>query len=165
MKAKIDTAFGVNTCHQDINCFKFGIIDDSDSDPCRITYDGIQHFLVKNSQEDCVNFLATDKCLYKGSPDERCDFIIFNNKCFCFGEIKRTDNRGKSKFISKSIAQLETTIQDFLKNIDFKDYILEAYIAFLDKKPVPSSTNFQNAKLLFWEEYQVSLFDENEKHF
>ena len=98
---------------------------------------------------------------------ERCDFAVFDNKTFCFIEIKETARR-KSENSKKARSQLLRTIQEFIKLIDFGSIRLEAYVVVgLDFSEVKPASKAQDlATTLEFMEFGVTLFhDGNEKKF
>ena len=98
---------------------------------------------------------------------KRCDCAVFDNKTFCFIEIKETNQR-KSENSRKAREQLLTTIKEFKDKIDFSDKRLEAYVVVgLDfKKISPASKSQDLLSTLQFERLGVTLFhDGNEKKF
>jgi hypothetical protein len=137
-----------------------------DKKPCIVTIstDDTWHFTVINKNVSIpVTFLAVDKCLFQDNIS-CCDFIVFNQKEFCFIEINDTESRRSPRY-AKSTGQLEKTIISFAP-VNFTGYVLEAFISFRNKPVRPTaSTTFQNASIRFWDKYQVNLYDTNEKVF
>ena len=172
MKQFIEKAFPQiiqNTCLEIITDTQFSIYD-SESGRCLIQKenDGIIHFTVKNPNKKDIGFLAIDKCIFMDNDNiERCDFAVFDNKTFCFIEIKETARR-KSENSKKARSQLLTTIQEFIKKIDFSNMRLEAYVVVgLDFSEVKPASKAQDlVTTLEFMEYKVTLFhDGNEKKF
>ena len=172
MKQLIEKAFPQiieNTCLEILTDTKFSIYD-SESGRCFIQKEneGIIHFTVKNPNKKDIGFLAIDKCTFMDYDNiERCDFAVFDNKTFCFIEIKETARR-KSENSKKARSQLLTTIQEFIKLIDFGSIRLEAYVVVgLDFSEVKPASKAQDlATTLEFMEFGVTLFhDGNEKKF
>ena len=172
MKQLIEKAFPQiieNTCLEILTDTKFSIYD-SESGRCFIQKEneGIIHFTVKNPNKKDIGFLAIDKCTFMDYDNiERCDFAVFDNKTFCFIEIKETARR-KSENSKKARSQLLTTIQEFIKLIDFGSIRLEAYVVVgLDFSEVKPASKAQDlATTLVFMEFGVTLFhDGNEKKF
>ena len=158
-----------NTCLEILTDFEFSIYD-SEIGRCFIQkeVDEIIHFTVKNPNHKEIGFLAIDKCIFMDSDKiKRCDFAVFDNKTFCFVEIKETNQR-KSENSRKAREQLLITIDEFKGKIDFSDKRLEAYVVVgLDfKKVYPASKSQDLLSILKFERLGVTLFhDGNEKKF
>jgi hypothetical protein len=158
-----------NSCLEILTDLEFSIYD-SEIGRCFIQKkdDEITHFTVKNPNQKEISFLAIDKCVFMDSDKiKRCDCAVFDNKTFCFIEIKETNNR-KSENSRKAKEQLLTTIKEFKDKIDFSDKRLEAYVVVgLDfKKVSPASKSQDLLSTLKFERLGVTLFhDGNEKKF
>jgi hypothetical protein len=158
-----------NTCLEIINDIEFSIYD-SESGRCFIkkNEEDIIHFTVKNPNTKDIGFLAIDKCIFMDNDKiKRCDCAVFDNKTFCFIEIKETNHR-KSENSRKAREQLLTTIKEFKGRIDFSDKRLEAYVVVgLDfNKTYPASKSQDLLSTLQFERLGVTLFhDGNEKKF
>ena len=158
-----------NSCLEILTDLEFSIYD-SEIGRCFIQKEvnEIIHFTVKNSNQKEIGFLAIDKCIFMDSDKiKRCDFAVFDNKTFCFVEIKETNQR-KSENSRKAREQLLITINEFKGKIDFSDKRLEAYVVVgLDfKKVYPASKSQDLLSILKFERLGVTLFyDGNEKKF
>ena len=172
MKLFIEKAYpqiAQNSCLEILTDLEFSIYD-SEMGRCFIQReeDSVIHFTVKNLNQKEIGFLAIDKCIYLDSDKiKRCDCAVFDNKTFCFIEIKETNQR-KSENSRKAKEQLLTTIKEFKDKIDFSDKRLEAYVVVgLDfKKISPASKSQDLLSTLKFERLGVTLFhDGNEKKF
>jgi len=158
-----------NSCLEILTDLEFSIYD-SEMGRCFIQKedDKIEHFTIKNPNQKEIGFLAIDKCIFMDSDKiKRCDCVVFDNKTFCFIEIKETNQR-KSENSRKAKEQLLTTIKEFKDKIDFSDKRLEAYVVVgLDfKKISPASKSQDLLSTLKFERLGVTLFqDGNEKKF
>lgn len=158
-----------NLCLEILSDSEFSIYD-SEMGRCFIQKEenGIIHFTVKNPQQKEIGFLAIDKCIFMDNDKiKRCDCAVFDNKTFCFIEIKETNQR-KSENSRKAREQLLTTIKEFKDKIDFSDKRLEAYVVVgLDfKKIYPAAKSQDLLSTLQFERLGVTLFhDGNEKKF
>ena len=158
-----------NSCLEILTDLEFSIYD-SEMGRCFIQKeeDSVIHFTVKNPNQKEIGFLAIDKCIFMDNDKiKRCDCAVFDNKTFCFIEIKETNNR-KSENSRKAKEQLLTTIKEFKDKIDFSDKRLEAYVVVgLDfKKISPASKSQDLLSTLKFERLGVTLFhDGNEKKF
>lgn len=158
-----------NLCLEILTDSEFSIYD-SEMGRCFIQKqdDATIHFTVKNPNQKEISFLAIDKCIFMDNDKiKRCDCAVFDNKTFCFIEIKETNQR-KSENSRKAREQLLTTIKEFKDRIDFSDKRLEAYVVVgLDfKKISPASKSQDLLSTLQFERLGVTLFhDGNEKKF
>ena len=158
-----------NSCLEILTDVEFSIYD-SEIGRCFIQKeeDSVIHFTVKNPNQKEIGFLAIDKCIFMDSDKiKRCDCAVFDNKTFCFIEIKETNQR-KSENSRKAKEQLLITINEFKNKIDFSDKRLEAYVVVgLDfKKVSPASKSQDLLSTLKFERLGVTLFhDGNEKKF
>jgi len=158
-----------NSCLEILTDLEFSIYD-SEMGRCFIQKedDKIEHFTIKNPNQKEIGFLAIDKCIFMDSDKiKRCDCVVFDNKTFCFIEIKETNQR-KSENSRKAKEQLLTTIKEFKDKIDFSDKRLEAYVVVgLDFKKISPASKSQDLLLtLKFERLGVTLFqDGNEKKF
>ena len=158
-----------NSCLDILTDVEFSIYD-SEIGRCFIQKeeDSVIHFTVKNPNQKEIGFLAIDKCIFMDSDKiKRCDCAVFDNKTFCFIEIKETNQR-KSENSRKAKEQLLITINEFKNKIDFSDKRLEAYVVVgLDfKKVSPASKSQDLLSTLKFERLGVTLFhDGNEKKF
>ena len=172
MKLFIEKAYpqtAQNSCLEILTGLEFSIYD-SEIGRCFIQKeeDEIIHFTIKNPNQKEIGFLAIDKCIFMDNDKiKRCDCAVFDNKTFCFIEIKETNQR-KSENRRKAKEQLLTTINEFKDKIDFSDKRLEAYVVVgLDfKKISPASKSQDLLSTLKFERLGVTLFqDGNEKKF
>lgn len=172
MKSLIEKAFPQileNLCLQVRTDEEFAIYDSEDG-RCLIreVAEGITHFTVKNPSLKEIGFLAIDKCVFMDSDlTERCDCAVFDNKTFCFIEIKET-NRRRPENSRKAREQLLTTIATFKNKIDFSDKRLEAYVVVgIDfTKTFPAAKSIDLATTYKFEQVGVTLYQSgNEKKF
>jgi len=131
-----------------------------------IPFDKTKVFAIYNSTEIC--FVPIDgKGLLKTS---HCDFVFFNEKNFCFVELKLNatsiDERTIENNRKKAVKQLKNTIAYFDGKLS-RNYFglnLEAYIATPDIYP-QENTAFQSIKVKFIEETGINLFESRIKKY
>jgi len=124
------------------------------------------HFLIKNVTRKKINVLAIDSCLLNSSDPSKCDFAVFDNKTFCFVEIKEASTKkGRRKHKVKAVSQLYSSIKYFITRLNFKNYQIEAILclAYPPRRPVVS-TAMQSNKALF-ANMGVILSEGTEKEF
>ena len=137
---------------------------------CYIRTNG--QFKVINSNEKEINFLAVDKCIFFDDDEfKKCDCIVFDNKFFCFIEIKEfntTRKVGKRRRAKReaSLNQVKSTIEKFKEKFEI-DRELEAYICVKKAtEGIPSTqASSSDRKLEFEEELRTKLFDGCQKEF
>ena len=67
--------------------------------------------------------------------------------------------------MKQAIKQLESTIKDLIKNIDFSNYSLEAYVC-IGKRGIPRRNATSKAQeVSFIDNYNVKLFTKCKKEF
>ncbi len=119
-----------NNCLIVTNSERIEIFDDEVAKRCFIRNNETQpiHFTILNPSQKEIAFLAIDKCLFFDDEGwEKCDFVVFDDKTFCFVEIKQAKasrrkqageskqakaSRRKSRRI-KAIGQLTSNYQNF----------------------------------------------------
>ena len=165
-----------NTCLEIVIKKEFEIYDCPEEDKsctkgrCYIRIDG--QFKVCNSQEKEIGFLAVDKCIFFDDDKfQKCDCIIFDEKTFCFIEIKEFNTRkkvGKRRREKReaSLNQVRSTIEKFKEKFNI-DKTLEAYICIKKStEGIPSTqASSSDRKLEFEEELRTKLFDGCQKEF
>lgn len=125
----------------------------------------LSNFHIINQNRKDLSFLSIDKCVFNDNSHKKCDFAIFDEKTFCFVEIKDTDKRC-TVHKRKSISQLKTTITKFISCIDFSGYDIEAIISWRYRPFRPaSSTLMQSSKLDFSLSLNTKLLEGNQKEF
>ena len=155
-------------CHQIIIKEIFEIFDHEEDKKCYILDENGQ-FKVINSNKKEINFLAVDECLFNSSDTSRSDCIIFDDKIFCFIELKNCKNKNIKSNRSKAKQQLMTTIEFFKDRVDITQK-LEAYICITcssNKEKItmtPRASN-EEAQLEFEELLDTKLFYECQKKF
>jgi hypothetical protein len=109
----------------------------------------------------------------KGLLDKReshCDAILYNEKDFCFIELKLNASSLKDRAImtnrKKAISQLENTLDKFdaILSKNYNGLNLEAYVSTIPTYP-RNNTAFQALARVFLEKNGVPLFEENSKIF
>ena len=161
----------ISTCTNTINHKQFYIQDDIANQPAYIKYDFGQFEVINNTQKN-INFLQIDDCLEFENNNSRCDCVIFDDKVFCFIELKTISsikNTIKTKRRKKSENQLRYTIEEFDKNGIIQHRNKEAFVSiscFQDNKlsKVPN-INSQDTILEFEEDYKTTLYYECKKEF
>jgi len=122
----------IDDCREVISSKNFFIQDKDGSSPAFIKYDNGQ-FEVINTIEDDINFLKIDDCIYTSEDKSRCDCAIFNDKVFCFIELKTLETKkGKTKKERRKTAekQLKHTIYNFKDESILQNKNKEAYVSF-----------------------------------
>ena len=118
-----------NSCLQTSTEVEFFVFD-TEAKQCAIQTDpaGIKHFTVENPGRRDIHFLAIDHCLFSDKDATRCDCAIFDEKTFCFVEIKETETAARrSAHYQKAKDQLKATIQYFQERMTFTTKRIEAY--------------------------------------
>ncbi|WP_018621269.1 hypothetical protein [Spirosoma luteum] len=103
---------------------------DTEAKQCAIQTDpyGLKHFTVENPTGRSIHFLAIDHCLFTDRDKTRCDCAVFDEKTFCFIEIKETETAARrSVHYQKAKDQLKATIQYFQERMTFTTKRIEAY--------------------------------------
>lgn len=132
MRKLIEQAFSQsveNGCLRTLNDGEFCIYD-TDAKQCAIQTDpvGLKHFTVENPTRRAIHFLAIDHCLFSDKDVTRCDCAVFDEKTFCFVEIKETDTAARrSAHYNKAKDQLKMTIRHFQERMTFTTKRIEAY--------------------------------------
>ena len=149
-------------------CF---FIYDQDTEPkrCFIQDDsqGVKHFTVHNPTGREVHFLAIDRGIISGKEDqERCDCAVFDQKTFCFIEIKVVSDKQAGVSNRKAKSQLKATILYFQTRVAFTTKRIEAYICVGRTIPRPAKRATDlDERYEFEEELGVALYHGNEKRF
>jgi hypothetical protein len=164
MTNKLHKAFPTivdNSCLEVIERSSFSIIDEEKR--CRIVDEG--QFKVSNPHQKSIHFLAVDSCTFLDSDDTRCDCILFNEKTFCFIELKSCKSKNESNHRKKAKAQLKATIKEFKSRLSFTQ-ALEAYIC-ITCIPVGKSPRAANQEAIveFEEVFDTKLSYGCEKDF
>lgn len=100
--------------------------------------------------------------------NSHCDFIFFDNKDFCFVELKlnatSTEERAVNKNRKKGIDQLGNTIDIFDEKLgrNYNDLHLEAYLCTPKNYPRENQA-FRVLQVKFLEEKGIELFETDEK--
>jgi hypothetical protein len=175
MDDKLRAAFAKireNQCLEIISDSEFEIYDSDDEQRCFIlredTTSSSQIFKVINHKKQAIRFLAVDKCLFFDSDKfKRCDCIIYNEKYFCFVELKKvevTRNRNSAKKTAR--AQLHSTIKIFREKVDLKNMTLEAYqcVGYKPSNPATLASS-QSARVEFEENLNTRLYNGCQKNF
>jgi hypothetical protein len=165
-----------NTCLEIVTEKEFEVYDCPEEDKsctkgrCYIRIGG--QFKVFNRKEKGIGFLAVDKCIFFDDDKfKKCDCIVFDEKTFCFIEIKEFNSNkkvGKKRRTKRveSLNQVKSTIEKFRDK--FKtDKTLEAYICIKKStEGIPATqASSSDRKLEFEEELRTKLFDGCQKEF
>ena len=144
-------------------------VADHEDKCCYISKDSeltsLSYCTVINPTAKPIHFLAIDKCLLKESDDKKCDCAIFDEKVFCFVEVKVT-KRKKSVRKNEAFEQLKTTITHFKEKLNFDSHKIEAWICFGSHTGIPksSSTKMAKAKELY-DSCNAYLYEGNQIEF
>ncbi len=171
MKEILKQAFpncATNDCLKAENALYFEVFDPSSEDdtlktPCYLVYEsGKGHFQVKNNAGKMIHFAAVDNCIFTDNTHKKCDFMLFDDKVFCFADIKnvKTSQRKHAKKDAKE--QIETTIALFLSKIDLSNYEIKAVIALTFQQTYPiAKVSTQDAKIRFEDKFKAMLYEGN----
>lgn len=157
-----------NACLQTLTDSEFCIYD-TDKKRCEIQTDpdGIVHFTVQNPANRDVHFLAIDKCIFFDDDGiRRCDCAVFDNKTFCFVEIKKVDHAARrSESYRQAKGQLKSTIQHFQERLIFSTKRIEAYACVGRTTARPARPAADLNDQLEFEEIGAALYHGNIKRF
>lgn len=156
-------------CLQTIIDNQFCIYDHAEIKRCFIQTnpDGIKHFTVENTTEHAIHLLAVDNCLMAPTDPSRCDCAIFDNKTFCFIEIKTAGFKQRQAKRKEAEDQLRSSVTFFRNHVAFSnEQIIEAYVCLLDSKTFgPCIRSGSASRTLEFADMGVSLFYTNHKEF
>lgn len=156
------------TCLQTLTETEFFIYD-TDQKRCEIQTDinGLKHFTVENPTNRDIHFLAIDKCIFFDNDGiQRCDCAVFDNKTFCFVEIKETDTDARrSAHYRKAKEQLKATIQHFQEQVEFTTKRIEAYACVGRTTARPAKPAADLNDRLEFDELGAALYHGNIKRF
>jgi hypothetical protein len=167
MKKQLQHIFGAMICEEcleSVNMQSFEILDpaaddSSQQEKCRIVEsDG--HFQVENKDAQWIHFLPIDGCLPIPADHKKCDFALFDDKQFCFADIKNVKTKLRQQAKKSAKLQLEETIRYFKKDlkINFDNHKLLAIIALTFQKTYPlAKVEDQDAKIRFEDQFQAEL--------
>ena len=122
-------------------------------------------------KSDSIYFIPIDGLngLSKGKTSQ-CDFVFFNDKNFCFVEMKLNATSLNPQTIQdnrdKAVNQLKNTINFFDTTLtnNYCGLNLDAFIATPDTYP-SEDTAFQSIKVKFLEETRIKLFESRVKKY
>jgi hypothetical protein len=175
MKKQLQDAFGAMLCEnclEIVNIQSFEIFDpaaedSSQQEKCRIVETN-GHFQVENKEEQWIHFLPIDGCLPIPVDHKKCDFALFDDKQFCFADIKNVKTKLRQQAKKSAKLQLEETIRYFKNDlkIQFDNHKLLAIIALTFQKTYPlAKVEDQDAKIRFEDQYQAELYVGNQVSF
>ncbi|UPZ17660.1 hypothetical protein [Flavobacterium humidisoli] len=119
------------------------------------------HFHIQNNTISSYNFIQNDDCLMKSVKGGQCDYVILNDNCVYFTEIKATDEN-LSVRRKKGIKQLENTIKFYLKKIDSINLESKnAIICFDNHKRIAPQASVSTKQKEFKNKYQIDLQEGN----
>ncbi len=128
-------------------------------------------FKVINPSQKTIVLFAVDGCFIgKGKPPKHCDCIFFDDRAFCFAEMKfnstTTSDLRMQDNRTEAISQLQSTINIFRTAFDnnFLGFELEAYVCTPDYYPKEDSS-IKSQRIDFLENFGVKLFEKNERTF
>ena len=127
-------------------------------------------FEVNNPTEKNIALFAVDGCFIKNKP-EHCDFICFDDKTFCFGEMKfESETRSYLQVEAnrtKAVNQLRSTIILFNEALkrNYLGFSVEAYVCTPSHYP-DKDTALDASIIEFIEDFNgINLFEKNDKTF
>ena len=167
MRNKLEEAFpkiSRNSCLEINSESEFWIYDCDEENRCYMKSEESQFQVINNTKND-IFFLAIDKCIFFDDDEfEKCDCAVFNEKTFCFIEIKKSKKSRKKANRKKAKSQLKTTIEIFQGKIQF-DLKLEAYLCIGMSPTRPSRSAASNDMILEFEDIDTKLLEGCQKEF
>jgi len=159
----------IATCLETISKKHFFIADDIEQKPAFIKDTNGQFEVINHTKKD-INFLKIDDCIYTSKDDSRCDCAIFDDKIFCFVELKTCKRTAWKTHREKSKKQLENTILNFKNNDIIKNKKLEAYISYtctINNKyhKIKKASNSFEIETYFKDVLNTDLYCNNKKEF
>ena len=170
MRKLIEQAFTrtlQNKCLQTRTEIEFCIFD-TDAKQCAIQTDpnGLKHFTVENPTGREIYFLAIDHCLFSDQDATRCDCAVFDEKTFCFVEIKETDTAARrSAHYRDAKSQLKATIRYFQDQMTFTTKRIEAYACVGRTNTRPASQTTDLTEQVEFADIRAVLYHGNVKRF
>ena len=122
----------------------FFIQDNDDKNPAFINYDFGQFEVINKIHKD-IHFLKIDDCIYKSNDSSRCDCAVFDDKVFCFIELKTCKIKSQKYNRVKADKQLKQTIMKFKNEDIVNGKKLEAYACLTCKTIDEKLTRITNA--------------------
>ena len=127
---------------------------------------GIKHFTVENPTERVIHFLAIDHCLLFDGDGTHCDCAVFDEKTFCFIEIKETMRPNKrSEYMHDAKEQLKATIRHFNQHLAFTTKRIEAYVCVGGTSPRPARPSTDLNEQVEFADLKAVLYRGNVKRF
>ena len=158
----------LENCTNNISDTHFLIQDDIENQPAYIKYDQGQ-FEVKNNTKKDIGFLQIDDCIYTSKDKSRCDCAVYDDKVFCFIELKTCKILSQKANRKKADAQLRFTIEQFRSDGIIHDQTLEAYACLTcnydGKFTKITNARNQNTIVEFEDELNTRLYYECKKEF
>ncbi len=155
-------------CLEIISDKHFFIQDEDDNNSAFIKNDNGQ-FEVINRTEDDISFLKIDDCIYTSQDETRCDCAVFNDKFFCFIELKTCKIKNQKANRETADKQLKQTIIKLKSASIVGDKNLEAYTCVtckIDNQLTRiTKTRHDNTILEFKEDLDTRLYYSCKKEF
>ncbi len=146
----------------------FFIQDANDNNPAFIKNDNGQFEVINTTQGD-INFLKIDDCIYSSQDETRCDCAVFNDKVFCFIELKTCKIKNQKAHRETADKQLKETIIRLKNESIAEDKNLEAYTCLtckIDNQLTRiTKTRHNNTILEFKEDLNTRLYYNCKKEF
>ena len=173
MRTKIEAAFPNCVANNCIEIDNRAIIDIHDNQILNRSciYQGaigsltFPYFTIKNPNLKNIHILAIDNCILFEADGQKCDFAAFDNRVFCFVEIKRALGKPRAKRTRKRAAliQLRATLRRFIARVNFTGYKLMACTCVGHNAKVPAApASDLNLLVDFINQYNTELIDGNE---
>ena len=119
------------------------------------------HLHIQNNINSQYHFIQNDDCVMKSVKGGQCDYVIFNDYCIYFTEIKAT-NENLSIRRREGLKQLENTIKFYLKQIEsFNLETKNALICFEKSKRIAPQASVSSKRKEFKNKYQINLQEGN----
>lgn len=154
-------------CLQTLVESEFSVFD-TDAKQCAIQTNslGLKHFTVENPTGRDIHFLAIDHCLFSDKDQTRCDFAVFDDKTFCFVEIKETETAARrSEHYQQAKDQLKATIQYFREQMTFTTKRIEAYACVGSTRARPARQSADLNEQIEFADIGAVLYRGNQKRF
>lgn len=119
------------------------------------------HLHIQNNINSQYHFIQNDDCVMKSVKGGQCDYVIFNDFCVYFTEIKAT-KENLSVRRKEGLKQLENTIKFYLKKIESINLESKnAIICFDNNKRIAPQASVSTKRKEFKNKYQINLQEGN----
>jgi len=159
----------VEQCTQITSDKNFFIIDDNEQNPPYIVEKNGEFEIINNNEKQ-LSFVAIDSCIYDSQDDTRADCAIYDDKTFCFIELKHSKRTSWKRHRITAEKQLKNTINNFQSLDIIKNKRLEAYMCCtctLGKEytKIKKASNKNEIIRYFDKTLNTNLYCDNKKEF